>query len=125
MKKFGFVVSTTKKYSTNNQTKYLSDHVMKNLKKNPTLSEVLTTVWEDEKVTSVCPNLVIRLTTLRGEVSKTIWKTLGNNPKDINVLAVGTTAIPHHLTGYQKFLKNFFEETERKNLEFRKGFINF
>jgi hypothetical protein len=35
----------------------------------------------------------------------------GGNPDEVNILAVGTVAIPHHLPSYHKFLDNFYIRT--------------
>eukprot|EP01125_Pyxidicula_operculata_P017099 TRINITY_DN5952_c0_g2_i1.p1 TRINITY_DN5952_c0_g2~~TRINITY_DN5952_c0_g2_i1.p1 ORF type:complete len:488 (-),score=68.44 TRINITY_DN5952_c0_g2_i1:98-1561(-) len=97
------------------------EDVVGGLKGNKALSDVLTAVWENERVTAVCPNLIIRLTSLRGEVSKRVWSELGNNPDDIQILAVGTTAIPSHLPKYHKFLDNFWNKASHLSGQAKKG----
>lgn len=77
----------------------------------PKLDEILAAVWANERVTSVCPDLVIRLTSLRGQISRTIWQRRGGNPDDIQILAVGTVTIPDHLPKYHKFLTNFYRNS--------------
>ena len=42
--------------------------VDQNLPKNPSLKDILKGVWANEVITSQCPDLVIRLTSLRGQV---------------------------------------------------------
>eukprot|EP01119_Soliformovum_irregulare_P015344 TRINITY_DN4308_c0_g1_i1.p1 TRINITY_DN4308_c0_g1~~TRINITY_DN4308_c0_g1_i1.p1 ORF type:complete len:493 (+),score=113.78 TRINITY_DN4308_c0_g1_i1:27-1505(+) len=86
-----------------------AEMVDREVPKNASLSEILNGVWKNEVITSQCPDLVIRLTALRGEVSKRLWSLRGGDPEQINVLAVGTTAVPNHLTGYHHFLQNFFQ----------------
>lgn len=75
------------------------------------LKDVLSAVWQCQEITDVCPDLVIRLTSLRGEISKLVWRELGNDPDDIQVLAVGTTAIPQHLPRYHRFLRQWLDRT--------------
>jgi len=81
--------------------------VQKDLPSNAGLPEILKAVWSNEIITSQCPNLVIRLTSLRGEVSKAIWSQRGKDPEQIQILAVGTCSIPSHLNGYHAFLNNY------------------
>lgn len=85
------------------------------------LKDVLSAVWNNREITAVCPDLVIRLTSLRGEISKLVWKELGNNPDDIQVLAVGTTAIPQHLPRYHKFLRDWLSRSEKLHQEAKFG----
>lgn len=103
----------------------LADLVDKELPKEASLGDVLNAVWANEVVTSQCPNLVIRLTTLRGEVSRRIWQKRGNNPEEIQLLAVGTVAPPVHLPRYHNFINNFYNNTtqflQQKLLEQRSG----
>ena len=42
--------------------------VNKDLPSNVGLKEILQAVWRNEQITAVCPDLIIRLTSLRGEV---------------------------------------------------------
>lgn len=86
-------------------------------------------------ITAVCPDLVIRLTGLRGEVSRLVWEVchrveptflmprqdLGNNPNDIQICAIGTTAIPSHLPRYHQFLHGFYDRSTQYYLEDKKG----
>ncbi len=62
-------------------------------------------------MTSQCPDLVIRLTTLRGSVSQHVWQHLGHDPHEIQLLAVGSTDHPLHLPRYVGFLKHFYSRT--------------
>lgn len=101
--------------------KSLADLVNNSLPKDASLKDILGAVWRNPTITAVCPDLVIRLTSLRGEVSKVIWSSRGNNPDDIQILAVGTTAIPQHLTKYHKFLSNFYNNASSYSLEATKG----
>jgi len=87
--------------------------VNKDLPENAGLKEILQAVWKNEAITSVCPDLIIRLTSLRGEVSKAIWRSRGKNPDDIQILAVGTTAIPQHIPKYHNFLRSFFANSAK------------
>lgn len=48
---------------------YFASLVEANLPKNPQLQDILKGVWANEVITSQCPDLVIRLTSLRGQVS--------------------------------------------------------
>jgi len=82
-----------------------------NLPKEASLKDILKAVWANEVITSQCPDLIIRLTSLRGEVSKRIWQNRGRNPDEIQILAVGTVAAPKHLDNYASFLKNFYKNT--------------
>jgi hypothetical protein len=43
----------------------------------------------------------------------------GNDPKEIQILAVGTTDIPHHLTRYHAFLDSFYKSTEQYAAAYR------
>lgn len=54
-----------------------------------------------------------RLTSLRGEVIREIWKNFGGNPEEIQILAVGTTSVPTHLEGYKTFLDNFIDNSHK------------
>ncbi len=38
------------------------------LPQKPVMKDILKAVWENETITSQCPDLVIRLTSLRGQV---------------------------------------------------------
>ena len=58
--------------------KNLSENTNVDLPKDAKLETILKAVWNNPKVTAVCPDLVIRLTSLRGQVSRTIWESLGN-----------------------------------------------
>jgi hypothetical protein len=88
-------VLSTKQFSTNSfkfqknsQVKTFADQIQKGfnfffsnfleLPSNPKLPDILKAVWANPKVTAVCPDLIIRLTSLRGQVSRTIWESLGN-----------------------------------------------
>jgi histidinol-phosphate/aromatic aminotransferase/cobyric acid decarboxylase-like protein len=102
---------TTKLLRVNPQIQQFANLVKKDLPSKPDLSAILKSVWACNEITRVCPDLIIRLTTLRGEVARQLWLDFGGNPKQINILAVGTTAVPHHLKGYQKFLSNFYTKT--------------
>lgn len=110
---FKFQFHTSKIKYQDQQINEFAKMIQKDLNKSSTLSEVLEKVWANEKVTQVCPNLTIRLTSLRGQVSRKIWENLGKDPKEINILAVGTTDIPHHLKGYQEFIKSFYKRTSQ------------
>jgi hypothetical protein len=93
------------------QYQYFADLVKKDITaKKPVLADVLTAVWKNPEVTAVCPDLVIRLTSLRGQVSRIVWEGLGNDPNEINILAVGTTDIPQHLKSYHGFLHRFYQK---------------
>jgi len=98
-----------------------SELVRTELPKNPALQDVTQAVWKNETVTAVCPALVIRLASLRGEVTKKVWEDLGNDPNDVQILAVGSTAIPKHLTRFHNFLKNWVNQSSELSAEFRKG----
>lgn len=110
-KTFKVQFHSTKFKHQDQQINEFAKMIQKDLSKSSTLSEVLEKVWANEKVTQVCPNLTIRLTSLRGQVSRKIWENLGKDPKEINILAVGTTDIPNHLKGFQSFIKNFYSRT--------------
>jgi hypothetical protein len=90
---------------------YYASLVEKDLPQNADLKDILSAVWSNPVITNVCPGLVIRLTSLRGEVSKWIWKNRGRNPDDIQILAVGTTKTPIHLPKYSGFLENFYSNS--------------
>ena len=85
----------------------------KDLPASPKLGDVIRTVWSNPVVTSQCPDLVIRLTTLRGSVSQHVWQGLGHDPHEIQLLAVGSTDHPLHLPNYVGFLRNFYARTAR------------
>jgi hypothetical protein len=85
----------------------------KDLPASPVLGDVIRTVWSNAVVTSQCPDLVIRLTTLRGSVSQHVWQSLGHDPQEIQLLAVGSTDHPLHLPKYGGFLRNFYARTAR------------
>jgi hypothetical protein len=53
---------------------YFADLVAANLGPKPALNEILQGVWKNEVITSQCPDLVIRLTSLRGQVSESVKK---------------------------------------------------
>eukprot|EP01088_Endostelium_zonatum_P016277 TRINITY_DN432_c0_g1_i7.p1 TRINITY_DN432_c0_g1~~TRINITY_DN432_c0_g1_i7.p1 ORF type:complete len:316 (-),score=63.82 TRINITY_DN432_c0_g1_i7:232-1179(-) len=72
------------------------------------LKDVLTTVWQEEAITAQCRDFIIRLTSLRGEVSKAVWEMRGGNPDEVQILAVGTTAIPNHIPQLLQFFNNFY-----------------
>lgn len=92
-----------------------------NIHNKTELNDVLFAVWQSKEITAVCPDLVIRLTSLRGEVSKLVWRELGNDPDDIQVLAVGTTAIPQHLPRYHAFLREYLNRSTALSLEAKTG----
>jgi len=100
----------------------LAEVVKQDLSPNVSLKEILKAVWKNPVVTAVCPDLVIRLTSLRGEVSKLLWLDRRGNPDDIQVLAVGTTAIPHHLPRYHAMLKNFFKRSAEYSFAAHTGY---
>jgi len=85
-----------------------------NLPKDASLKDILKAVWSNEVITSQCPDLIIRLTSLRGEVSKRIWQNRGKNPDEIQILAVGTVAAPKHLDSYSHFLQRFYKSTSER-----------
>ena len=96
-------------------------HLVKNnLSTNAQLPEVLNAVWTNEVVTSQCPDLIIRLTSLRGQVSSRLWKMLGGDPEEIQILAVGTTAIPNHMKDYKSFIDGIGEAAARHAAEHRR-----
>jgi len=103
----------------NDRIGHFADLVAANLGPSPSLKDILKGVWANEVITSQCPNLVIRLTSLRGQVSKRLWEMKGNNPAEIQILAVGTTDIPQHLAGYHKFLDGFYKKTEQYAADYR------
>lgn len=50
-----------------------------------------------------------------------MWHELGNDPDDIQVLAVGTTAIPQHLPRYHTFLREYVNRSAALSVEARMG----
>jgi hypothetical protein len=114
----------------NDQYQNFADLVSKDLPANASMSDVLNAVWANETIRSQCPDLVIRLTSLRGQVnhlhflilqvSKRILEQRGYNPNSVQILAVGTVAIPQHLPNYHHFLDKFYERTEKHGKEHRK-----
>lgn len=77
----------------------------------PSLSDVIRCVWADPTVTAQCPDLVIRLATLRASVAQQLWLSRGNDPSDIQILAVGSTDHPLHLSAYNAFLRGFYHRS--------------
>eukprot|EP01090_Pellita_catalonica_P000157 TRINITY_DN10110_c0_g1_i1.p1 TRINITY_DN10110_c0_g1~~TRINITY_DN10110_c0_g1_i1.p1 ORF type:complete len:511 (-),score=58.52 TRINITY_DN10110_c0_g1_i1:92-1591(-) len=75
------------------------------------LPDVLQAVWDNETVTSQCRDFVIRLTSLRGQVSSGVWKKRGGNPNDVQILAVGTTAIPQHMPDLTAYFHEFYDRS--------------
>jgi len=89
-----------------------AERIRSQLKGTPDLKTILKAVWEDSEITSQCPKLIIRLTSLRGQVSQMIWKMVGNDPNDIQILAVGTVVAPE-LPAFKNFVRNFQERTSQ------------
>jgi hypothetical protein len=57
-------------------------------------------------------------------VSKVLWEDRGRNPDEIQVLAVGTTAIPNHLPKYHSMLENFYKRSAEYSAAAKsKGFL--
>ena len=55
--------------SSKDRITHFAELVNKDLPKESGISEILNAVWNNPVVTSQCPDLVIRLTSLRGEVN--------------------------------------------------------
>jgi hypothetical protein len=98
----------------------LADGVIKQLpSKDVDLPAMLEAVWSDQDIYNQCPGLIIRLASLRGNVAGHIWEVLGNNPDDVQVLAIGSVAIPEHLKAFHKALDYFWTKTNTLETEFR------
>jgi hypothetical protein len=78
-----FFSSAAGKPRANARVEGLAHLVAKDLKPTAKLSDVIKSVWSNEVVTSQCPDLVIRLTTLRGSVSQHVWQSLGHDPNEV------------------------------------------
>lgn len=125
--------SSASRPRANSRVESLAKLVAKDLKPSARLGEVIKAVWSNDVVTSQCPDLVIRLTTLRGSVSQHIWQEFGHDPNEVSsqrlllfgegrvprkfmqiqLMAVGSTDHPLHLPNYVGFLRNFYDRTSK------------
>eukprot|EP01129_Flabellula_baltica_P016065 TRINITY_DN8401_c0_g1_i2.p1 TRINITY_DN8401_c0_g1~~TRINITY_DN8401_c0_g1_i2.p1 ORF type:complete len:489 (+),score=120.28 TRINITY_DN8401_c0_g1_i2:26-1492(+) len=101
---------------------YFADIVEKDIgTKKSDLKTILKGVWDNELITSQFRDLNIRLTSLRGEVSSRLWERQGNNPDDVQILAVGTVNIPQHIDSYKNYIREFNKRTSDYMLDDRQG----
>lgn len=78
--------------------------------KNVPLPSVLEAVYNNEKITAVCPDLAIRLASLRATVARRAWELKGKNPEDIQNLSIGSIDVPN-IPGYKEYLREWHERS--------------
>jgi aspartate/methionine/tyrosine aminotransferase len=81
--------------------------VSKGLDKNEGITHILDEIYNCDEITNVCPNLAIRLASLRASVARAVLELNGRDPDLVQNLSIGSVLEPEHIPEYSKFIKNF------------------